>query len=117
MKHSSAGGKRYDDRDTTVATLKAETERAIESEKKMKLLLNVYSNIDKDRRDKVALANSLQKVKDELVALKAMVARGEVGGGEAEAQGLRIAALEKDLADEKVSGKAMSLCRRARSHP
>ena len=45
-------------------------ERAVESEKKMKLLLNVHSNIDKDRRDRVALANSLQKVKDELVALK-----------------------------------------------
>jgi hypothetical protein len=47
-----------------------QVERAVESEKKMKLLLNVHSNIDKDRRDRVALANSLQKVKDELVALK-----------------------------------------------
>lgn len=127
---SVADALRCADRDATVETLKAEVERATESEKKMKLLLNVHQNIDKDRRDRVQLANSLQKVKDELAALKAQVsspithpshihpspsyahpspiqltqvARGEVGGGVAASQGARIAALEKDLEDEKAS--------------
>lgn len=68
-----------DDKDGAVAVLQAETTRAIEAEKKIKLLCNVYQNIDKDKREKVAISVSMQNAKDELLALKEKLIRGEVG--------------------------------------
>ena len=54
--------------------------RALKAEKDLKLLLNVHSNISKDRRDKVTISLSMQKAKDSLSELKSKISTGEIGG-------------------------------------
>lgn len=78
--------------------MQEETKRAIDSEKNLKLLLNVYQNVDKDKREKVNIAYSQQKTKDELLELKKKIASGEVGTESEAKQSLeKIATKMRDL--------------------
>eukprot|EP00040_Diaphanoeca_grandis_P004858 m.30380 g.30380 ORF g.30380 m.30380 type:complete len:826 (-) comp16275_c0_seq1:162-2639(-) len=96
-----------DEGDEKVKAMQDETNRALENEKNLKLLLNVYQNVDKDKREKVNICYSQQKAKDELLDLKKKLATGEVGTeNESKAQLVKVTKKMKDFEATLIEKKA-----------